>query len=641
MEQQERGKLKIFLGFAAGVGKTYAMLEDAHTLKKSGVDVVAGYIEPHGRPDTTALKEGLEELPPLKVAYKGIYLIELDLDACLDRHPDVLLVDELAHTNVEGMRHSKRYQDIEELLEAGITVHTTVNIQHLESLNDRVSAITKIKVRERIPDSVFDLADQVEIVDIEPDDLIKRLKAGKVYKESQALMALEHFFAREKLVALREISLRRMADRVNYLEQEKEPGKKRQYFVGEHILTCVSSSPTNAKVIRTASRLAYAFHGEFTAIYVETPEMQNAGRDEKKRIEDNLQLARDLGAKVSIIYGEEIASRIAEYAVLGNVSKIVIGRNQRKPFMIKPMGTLSEQLTKYAPHIDIYVIPDGEAKNQRKKLHKKRETTSKGDGLRTAFLLLICTLIGELFARVGLSESTIIMVYIVGVLLCAMYTNGRIWSVAASICSVLLYNFFFTNPYYSLNAYGRDYPVTFLVMLVTAFLTSSLASKMRRQNRELVKKTYRTELLLENSRKLRRAKSMEEVLEEIAGQTRKLLNLSVLIYAGQQGKIVGPKLYPRKGIEEAALKECATVEERGVAAWVFKNHHRAGACTSTLSGAKAMYLPVEDHETVYAVLGIVLEERREIPAFEYGLLNAMCNEAALVLSHYTKPVFKD
>lgn len=634
MEHRTRGKLKIFLGFAAGVGKTYAMLEDAHALIAAGIDVAAGYIEPHARPGTIAMKEGVEEISPLPVAYKGIYLKELDLDACLLRHPEVLLVDELAHTNAEGMRHTKRYQDIEELLEAGITVHTTVNIQHLESLNDLVTGITKIKVRERIPDSVFDQADQVEIVDIEPDDLIQRLKDGKVYKETQAVRALDNFFAKEKLVALREITLRRMADRVNYLANEEGPLKKRTFIVGEHILTCVSASPSNAKVIRTAARLAHAFHGEFTALYVETPEMQSAPPSEKKLLEENLQLARDLGAKTASVYGEDIPMQIAEYARLGNVTKIVIGRNPRPPISFYPKGTLVEQLNKYVSKIDIYVIPDGETYKHAKKKHRSTEHFTSADVVKTVLILAICTIIGWLFQKAHLSESTIIMVYIVGVMTCSMYTNGRLCSVAASILSVLLYNFFFTIPIYTLNAYGRNYPITFLVMLITAFLTSSLTVKMRRQNREMVKKSYRTELLLDNSRKLRRAHSVEGIMQEIAGQTLKLLNLSVLIYVKEQEKIVGPKIYKRQGADAEELKLCTTREERAVAQWVFHNHHRAGACTSTLSGAKAIYFPVEDHEEVYAVVGIVLEERREIPPFEYGLLSAMRNEAALVLAHY-------
>lgn len=636
MDDVKRGKLKIFLGFAAGVGKTYAMLEDAQAMQGEGVDVVAGYIEPHARKETIAMQQGIEEIPPMHIAYKGIFLREMDLDACLKRHPAILLVDELAHTNGEGCRHPKRYQDIEELLEAGINVHTTVNIQHLESLNDLVSGITKIKVKERIPDSIFDKADQVEVVDIEPDDLVRRLKEGKIYKENQALRALDNFFAREKLVALREIALRRMADRVNFLAEAEHPLKSREYYVGEHILTCVSASPTNAKVIRTAARLAHAFHGEFTAICVETPLMQLADREEKKRLEENLQLARDLGAKIASVYGEDVSYQIAEYAKISNVTKVVIGRNSRRYYLTKPKGTLVEQLTKYAPTLDVYVIPDGDMKYERRKFHMNREPLTMIDGLKTVGILVASTLVGLLFQQGGLTESTIIMIYIVGVVVCAMYTNGRICSLVSSVLSVLLYNFFFTVPYYSLNAYGKSYPVTFLVMFIAAMLTSSLTVKMRRQNREMSKRAYRTELLLENSRKLRRAGSVDAIIQEIANQTVKLLDLSVLIYIRQEGKVIGPKMFPRKGLTEVDMKEYTVTTERAVAQWVFKNHHRAGTCTSTLPGAKAIYFPVEDNEVVYAVVGIVLEERREIPTFEYGLLSAMRNEAALVLGHYIK-----
>ena len=357
-EESKRGKLKIFLGFAAGVGKTYTMLEAAHMMQEKGVDVAAGYIEPHARPDTLGMMEGLEQIEPQMMDYKGIKIREMDLDACLDRKPELLLVDELAHTNTEGCRHRKRYQDIEEILNAGINVYTTVNIQHLESLNDLVAGITKIKVKERIPDSVFDEADQVEVIDIEPDDLIRRLKEGKVYKENQAQRAVHNFFAKEKLIALREITLRRMADRVNRLSETEVSKGRMGYYVGEHILTCVSASPTNAKVIRTASRLAYAFHGEFTALYVETPQLQSSDRKVKKMMEENLQLARDLGAKIATVYGENVAFQIAEYAKVSNVSKVVIGRTNHRVYFGQSKRTLVEQLAQYTQDMDIYVIPD-------------------------------------------------------------------------------------------------------------------------------------------------------------------------------------------------------------------------------------------------------------------------------------------
>ena len=267
-ENQKRGHLKIFFGYAAGVGKTYAMLKAAHAAKRHGVDVVAGYIEPHARPKTAALLSGLEVLPARSMYHNGIRLREFDIDAAIGRKPQLLLVDELAHTNAEGCRHTKRYQDIEELLNLGIDVYTTVNVQHIESLNDMVASITEVFVRERIPDSVFDRADQVELVDIEPQDLINRLQAGNVYQEAQAKRAVENFFTVENLTALREIALRRCADRVNLLTENARIKSHGDYYTDEHILVCLSSSPSNGKIIRTAARMAKAFRGAFTALFI-------------------------------------------------------------------------------------------------------------------------------------------------------------------------------------------------------------------------------------------------------------------------------------------------------------------------------------------------------------------------------------
>ena len=301
IDNKRQGSLKIFFGYAAGVGKTYAMLEAAHQVQKQGIDIVVGYIERHTRPDTLALLAGLEQLPNKEVDYKGIKLKEFDLDAALKRHPQIVLVDELAHSNAAGCRHAKRYQDVEELLRAGIDVYTTVNVQHLESLNDLVASITQVAVSERIPDYVFDSADQVELVDIEPDDLIARLQSGKVYRKNQASRALNHFFTRENLAALREIALRRTADRLS--RHARKSGNENVAKAGEHILICLSSAPSNAKVIRTAARMAEAFHSGFTALFVETPETKELKGDSLKRLRDNLHLAEQLGAQIATVYG--------------------------------------------------------------------------------------------------------------------------------------------------------------------------------------------------------------------------------------------------------------------------------------------------------------------------------------------------
>lgn len=293
------GRLKIFFGYAAGVGKTYAMLEAAHQAQKEGVDVVVGYVEPHARPDTLALLEGLEVLSCREVDYRGIRLREFDLDGALARRPQLILVDELAHSNAPGCRHTKRYQDVEELLQAGINVYTTVNVQHLESLNDLVTSITGIVVNERIPDHVFDRANQVELVDIAPADLEKRLEEGKIYRQRQAKQALENFFTAENLTALREIAMRRTADQLNRTAVQEKKGKAAR--AGDHILICLSSAPSNAKVIRTAARMAEAFHSGFTALFVQTPETKELSGENIKRLRSNLRLAEQLGAQIATV----------------------------------------------------------------------------------------------------------------------------------------------------------------------------------------------------------------------------------------------------------------------------------------------------------------------------------------------------
>ena len=350
--EQKYGKLKIFFGYCAGVGKTYAMLNEAQQKSVHGVDVVIGYIEPHDRKETTDLMYGLEQIEKKKIIYKNRVFYEFNLDAALKRHPELILVDELAHTNVHGSRHKKRYSDIEELLRAGIDVYTTVNVQHLESLYDIVESITRIKVNERIPDHIFDDADDVKLVDIEIDDLINRLKEGKIYHQKQAQRALENFFIRDNLTALREIALRRCADRINLIT-----AKQNKSFLKEHIMVCLGTSPTNQKVIRTAARMAQAFHADFTALYVETSQSKNMQKKQLNQLQSNLTLARHLKADIVSTYGDNIAYQISQYAKTSNVSKLVLGRSYQKPSLIKK-GTIVDQLTKATPNLEIFIIPD-------------------------------------------------------------------------------------------------------------------------------------------------------------------------------------------------------------------------------------------------------------------------------------------
>lgn len=637
-EKQTKGKLKIFLGYAAGSGKTYAMLEAAHEAKKHQVDVVAGYIEPHARPDTQAMAEGLEEIPPLMVDYKGIQLREFNLDAALERKPKLILVDELAHTNVRGSRNEKRYQDVRELLRAGINVYTTMNIQHLESLNDLVGNITNIEVKERVPDSVFDQADQVEVIDIEPEDLIERMKEGKIYGPVQAERALENFFRREKLVALREIALRRSADRVNRIaEEERNILGNTGYHTGEHILACISAAPSSAKVIRTAARLSYAFHAQFTALYVETPAMQEAGEKTKQTLKSHLELAKALGAKIVTVYGEDAAYQIAEYAIVSNVSKVVMGRTNHRGIWRRPRIEVMEKLTHMAPNIDVYIILDiRKATHKREvQIQRRRKTSWKNVFLDLAEItgvMAVATLAAYVLWLFRLPESNIIMIYILGILLSSYIANKKIYALYSSLISVFAFNFFFTEPYFSLKAYDKGYPTTFVMLFLVGLFTATLTRRLKQQSRESAKKAYRTEILLENSQKLRRCKSKQEVWTQVAGQAGKLLNLSLIIYPMEGSQMSDtPLLFPRKGMDMLHLKTCINRQELAVAQWVAANHHRAGACTHTLPDAKAMYLPIQDARDVKGVMGILLEERRPIQEFEYGLLIAMLNETGVKL----------
>lgn len=628
---QNMGHLKIFFGYAAGVGKTYAMLKAAHTAKRQGIDVVVGYVEPHARPQTTALLNGLERISPLSAEHKGICLNEFDLDAAMGRKPQLILVDELAHTNGESCRHAKRYQDILELLKAGINVYTTVNVQHIESLNDIVASITGVMVRERIPDKVFDDADQVELVDIEPGELIERLNAGKIYKGVQAKKALGNFFCLENLVALREIALRRCADRVNKMSEKARAAQGSSYYTDEHILVCLSSSPTNSKIIRTASRMASAFKGSFTALFVETPDFAVMSEENRKRLRSNISLAEQLGAAIETVYGDDVAFQIAEYARLSGVSKIVVGRNnvKRKYTFGKP--SLTEKLTALAPNLDIYIIPDKETEGYKpKKAKKSRFKFMISDVIKSIVLLISATLIGYAFYLLGFSEANIITVYILCVLITAIITSQRAYSLISSIISVLTFNFFFTDPRFTLNAYDSGYPVTFLIMFIAAFLTGTLAVRIKQNAVQSAQTAYRTKVLLETNQLLQKAGDKRDIITVTASQLTKLLGRDIIFYAVENNALAQPSVF--SVTEDEIPEDYISDNEKAVAAWVFRNNKHAGATTNTLGSAKCLYLAVRVNEAVYGVVGIAAYEE-PLDSFEHSIVLSILGECALALEN--------
>lgn len=626
-----RGQLKIFFGYAAGVGKTYTMLEAAHVAKSKGQDVVVGYVEPHKRPQTAKLLEGLECIPVRNVNHKGITLKEFDLDAAIRRKPQIILVDELAHTNADTCRHIKRYQDIEELLKVGIDVYTTVNVQHIESLNDIVVSITGIMVRERIPDHVFDNADQVELVDIEPTELIERLHNGFIYGEAQAKKALVNFFSDENLVALREIALRRCADRVNKISDKQRIAQGTDYFTDEHILVCISSSPTNGKIIRTAARMANAFKGSFTALFVETPDFSVLSDENKKSLKNNMRLAQQLGATIETVYGDDIALQISEFARISGVSKIVLGRNnaKRKYFFGKP--SLTERLTILAPNLDIYIIPDKDAVlNKVKRFKKQKDAFNLSDVIKSIVILALATMLGFLFYELGFSEANIITVYILSVLITAIVTTQRTYSLVSSVVSVLVFNFFFTIPRYTLSAYDGGYPATFLIMFLSAFITSSLAVKIKQHAKQAAQTAYRTKILLETNQLIQKQKNREGIISVIASQLTKLLQRDIIYYDADAKGLKEPILYPTK--EDVVDGNYNTENEKAVAVWVYKNNKHAGATTNTLGDAKCFYLAVRVNENVYGVLGIAMHGE-SLDVFEHSIVLSILGECALALEN--------
>lgn len=624
-----RGRLKIFFGYAAGVGKTYSMLEAAHVAQDHGRSVVVGYVEPHTRPDTLALLEGLEVLSPREIPYKGMTLKEFDVDAALERRPDLILVDELAHTNAPGSRHEKRYRDVEELLYAGIDVFTTVNVQHLESLNDKVSSTTEVIVQERIPDRIFDYASSVEIVDLDPDDLIERLESGKIYRPERAEKALQNFFSTKNLAYLRELALRRTADRLN---RNLERGFGRPLAdARDDVLVHVSALPDNVTVIRAAARLAAAYKGTLTALVVETSDAQKETDQDVRALRSNVELAEELGAHVVTVSGDDLALQIAQYALSGTISKIVIGssENRRRLLPFLPIGeTIADRLAHLSCTADVVVIANrrGARPSSGPKMSARFKPT-KTDLIAAALALCAASVFGLCFYEFGLANSTILAIFIVAVLLGALKADSFIYSIIVSPLAVILFNFFFTTPRFTLSAYGLNYPFTFAFLFATSMIVSSLTIRTRREAAANARKAYRTEVLLETEHRLQEASGVANILSTTAEQIIKLLSTTVVIYQVMpSGKLLDPSLFASGNPDErVSMTDLVREDEIAVAAWVANNNKRAGTGTGTLMNARCLYLPIRGKESVVGVAGIVLTNQ-DFDSFEKNLLLVMLDE---------------
>lgn len=624
-EQAHRGKLKVFFGATAGVGKTYAMLEAARELKRRGVDVAVGLVETHGRKETEALLEGLEILPQREIEHRGIKLCEFDLDAALARRPAVILVDELAHTNAPGSRHTKRWQDVEELLSAGIDVHTTVNVQHLESLNDLIGKITGVVVRETLPDSVLEKADQVELVDLPPEELLKRLKEGKIYVTEQAQKALRSFFRPGNLIALREMALRKTADRVDSQMQRYRElhGIEETWPVTERLLLAVSSGPGSQRLVRAARRLAARLRAEWLVVYVETPaetRLSEVGRD---RVWQTLRLAEKLGAETAVLSGDRPSDAILQYARRRNVSKIVLGKPAHPRWKDALFGSVRDDLERNSGEIDVYVISGEEGEGGFTAPVPPRRSSPGRAYLWSLGMVTLCTgLCALLFGR--LEPTNLVMVYLLGVVGAAAWL-GRGPSILAAVLSVAAFDFFFVPPHLTFAISDTEYLVTFAVMLITGLVISTLTARLRQQAEAAGEREARTAALYAMSRDLAVATDEAGILGAAARHIKEVfLSQVLLLLPDSEGRVT-----ERAGETVTYLFDS---REQAVAQWAYDHGRVAGKTTDTLPAAKGLYLPLRTSRGVVGVLGVhPADPRLLISPDRLHLLEAFANQIALAV----------
>jgi two-component system, OmpR family, sensor histidine kinase KdpD len=630
-EESHAGKLRIFVGAAPGVGKTYGMLETARARRKDGYDVVVGVVETHGRKETEALLEGLEVIPRRRVEYRGQWLEEMDLDAIIARKPQIVLVDELAHTNAPGSRHPKRYLDVEELLNRGINVYSTVNVQHIESLNDVVAQITGIRGRETVPDRVFDRADSVELIDLTPDDLIERLKEGKVYVPKQAERALEHFFSPANLTALRELALRRTAERVDeqLLLHMQEHAIHGPWAAGERILVCVSEDSRAAGLVRYAKRLADRLHAPWTALSIETHRSLQLPDEQRDRIADTLRLAESLGGEAITIPsgGRRIADDVVNFAHANNVTQIIIGKSSRSRWFEILHGSVVHELVRTSGNISVHVIA-GEhlaAEPIPKKTVRAAEDVKAFDIVP----YLVATV--AVAAALGLDQlihpymgiENVDLVFMTAIV--AVAVRYGLWpSLYASVISSLCYNFFFLPPIYTFTITDPTNVAAFLIFIVMAVLVSNVAARVRTQAITAIDRARTTEALYAFSRKLAGVGTLDDVLWATAYQAALMLKVRVVLLLPENGSIGVKAGYPPEDtLDEADL---------AAARWAWEHNRTAGRGSDTLPGAKRLFLPMQTGRGPIGIVGIDSDKPGPLlTPDQRRLLDALIDQGALAI----------
>ncbi len=627
--RSRRGRLKIFIGAAAGVGKTYAMLEEARMLRKAGLDAVVGYVEPHGRPETERLLEGLEAIPARSVAYRGAALREFDLDAALARKPRLILLDELAHTNAEGLRHPKRWQDALELLDAGIDVTTTVNVQHIESLNDVVAQITGVIVRETVPDSVIAQADQIELIDLTPEELVKRLKEGKVYPPQQVDQALRGFFRIGNLTALRELALRQTADRVNREVQDYRQAHRidNTWPTAERLLVAIGPGDHALRLVRAGHRMAQSLRAEWIAAFVDTGSSLTAER--RNRVFQALRLAEQLGAETATLSGSSVSDELLSYARQRNVSKLVVGKPERPRWAEFIFGSKVNELVRNSGLVDVYVI-HGE--------HDDTESIQPAMFQRTSHLrqyalamvvFVVATVLASLVDLIGFGEANVVMTYLLGVVIVAFFI-GRGPAVLTAMISVLFFDVIFVAPRGTLAVSDTRYLITFAVMIAVGLTISSLASRIRQQAEVSRQRERRTAELYEMSREFAGSPAVDAIAQIAERHIGNVFDATARVL------LPGARAALEAGawVASTPAERLVFENEQGVAQWAFDHRQEAGRGTNTLAGARALYLPLLGTRGTVGVVSVLpqnaQDDRLRSPD-QLHLLETFVNQTALAL----------
>jgi two-component system, OmpR family, sensor histidine kinase KdpD len=632
-EKERRGKHKIFLGAAPGVGKTYEMLSAARRRKAAGIDVVVGVAETHGRAETEAQLAGLELVSRRLVEYKGRTLEEMDLDAVLKRRPALVLVDELAHTNAPGSRHPKRYLDVEELLAAGIDVYSTLNVQHIESLNDVVARITRIRVRETVPDRVVDAADEVELVDLTPADLMARLREGKVYVREQAQRALRHYFSPGNLTALRELALRRTAERVDdqMLSYMREHAITGPWAAGERVVVCLDPSPAAATAVRAAKRTADGLEAELIALYVETDRHTILSEAEHARLAETMRLAAQLGAEVVTVPGRSVVEEILAFARSRNATRVVVGKSRRSRWFELRHGSVVDELVRSGSGLAIEVAPSGDAPAPAGPTDWLLNVPlTPGPYLEGALTTALATALGKAIDA-SITVPNVSLVFVVPVLVAAA-RHGLVPSLWVAGLSVLAFNFFFLPPLYEFTIADPANAVALVLFMFVAIAASALAARTRSQTEAARREARTTAELYAFSRKIAGVIELYDLLWIVVTHLARLLNAEVVILMPEKDPGDG-KLAPR-----AAFPPDSEFSDADLAAarWSWDADHPTGRGTDTLPGGRWLFVPISTSRAGVGVIGVLpLKAGHELSASERRLLEAVGNQAAVAIERLT------